>query len=67
MMGWISSADAVQSLQLSFDDQESAIRFATKNDYDWSVVGSGKKTSQIRSYADNFTFSPTTLKQVRTK
>ena len=37
LMGWSSSADTVQGLRMKFDSKEDAIRFATRQGYQYAV------------------------------
>jgi NADH dehydrogenase (ubiquinone) Fe-S protein 4 len=67
LMGWISSADANQALQLNFDSKEAAIRFAEKNGWKWVVFEPHLPFLKRKSYGENFRYEPTRLRLIRTK
>ena len=53
-MGWTSSGDMMQEVQLKFNSKEEAIAFAEKNDISYEVIQTHEKKAVIRPYADNF-------------
>lgn len=67
LIGYASSGDYMQATQLKFDTKEAAIRFATKNGYDYYVQEPHKRDFRVKSYAVNFLHSPGKLKHIRTK
>ena len=54
VMGWTSSCNTMQEVQLTFNNKEEAIAFAEKNDISYEVIGAHEKKQVIRPYADNF-------------
>lgn len=67
LMGWTSSRDPVQAIVLRFDDRESAIRFAERQGWDYSVREPNKALPKKKSYAENFLYSASKLKLIRPK
>jgi NADH dehydrogenase (ubiquinone) Fe-S protein 4 len=60
LMGWQSTADAMQGTRLDFNTKQDAINFANKQGYEYFV-------QEPKAYASQFTHVPGKLKQVRTK
>jgi len=70
LMGWISSADPLQAidLHLRFESKEAAVAFAEKNGWDYSVKPTNIPSPTInRKYADNFKYEPGKLRLVKCK
>ncbi|KAF9305658.1 hypothetical protein BGZ74_009405 [Mortierella antarctica] len=67
LMGWASSADYMQALQMKFNTKEDAIAFADKQGWDFTVQEPNKKIIKKKIYADNFKYSPKKLRFVKTK
>jgi NADH dehydrogenase (ubiquinone) Fe-S protein 4 len=67
LMGWQSSADAMQGTHLSFQSKEDAIRFANKQGYEYFVQEPNERKFVPKAYATQFEHSAKKLKQVRTK
>ncbi|KAL2885653.1 NADH-ubiquinone oxidoreductase 21 kDa subunit [Ceratocystis lukuohia] len=67
LMGWQSSADAMQGTRINFETKEAAIRFAEKQGYEYFVQEPQRRRIVPKSYADNFLYSAKELKHVRTK
>jgi len=67
LMGWQSSADAMQGTHIFFKTKEDAIHFAEKQGYDWFVQEPNEREFRVKSYAANFLHSPKKLKIIRTK
>ena len=67
LMGWQSSADAMQGTHVNFKTKEEAIRFADKQGYEYFVQEPNTRKIAPKAYANNFlhTFKP--LKHIRTK
>ncbi|KAJ3393058.1 hypothetical protein HDU92_008002 [Lobulomyces angularis] len=67
LMGWTSSSDANQALQLKFRTKEEAMLFAERNGYTYWVdepkVGHFRK----KVYADNYLYVPGKLRLQHTK
>lgn len=54
IMGWSSSGDAVQATNLRFPNLQSAIRFAERQGYAYSVEPDLTTSFAVKSYADNY-------------
>ncbi|KAI1317478.1 hypothetical protein EDD11_008415 [Mortierella claussenii] len=67
LIGWASSADYMQALQMKFNTKEDAIAFADKQGWEFTVQEPSKKVFKKKIYADNFKYSPTKLRFVKTK
>ncbi|KAJ4294741.1 ndufs4 NADH dehydrogenase Fe-S protein subunit [Collariella sp. IMI 366227] len=67
LMGWQSSADAMQGTHLSFGTKEAAIAFAEKQGYEYFVQEPNVRAFAPKAYANNFLYSPGKLKHIRTK
>ncbi|KAK4218659.1 ETC complex I subunit conserved region-domain-containing protein [Rhypophila decipiens] len=67
LMGWQSSADAMQGTALNFKSKEDAIAFAEKQGYEYFVQEPNERAFTPKAYANNFLYSPTKLKHIRTK
>ncbi|EDN03108.1 NADH-ubiquinone oxidoreductase [Histoplasma capsulatum] len=67
LMGWQSSADAMQATHLDFKSKEDAISFAEKQGYEYFVQEPNKRAFRPKAYANNFLHEPKKLKIVRTK
>ena len=55
LMGWESSTDTYDELNLEFESIELAISYAKKNKIDFEVIESKERKVLKKSYADNFT------------
>ena len=53
-MGWESSTDTLEEVNLKFSSKEKAIDYAKKNNISFKVIEPKKKEFVIKSYADNF-------------
>jgi len=67
MMGWTSTADPVQAIQIKFRSKEDAIHFAGEQGWRYTVQEPNKGVFRVKVYAENFQYSPGKLKLVRTK
>ncbi|EER24172.1 NADH-ubiquinone oxidoreductase 21 kDa subunit, mitochondrial precursor, putative [Coccidioides posadasii C735 delta SOWgp] len=67
LMGWQSSADAMQGTHINFKSKEDAIRFAEKQGYEYYVQEPNERAFHPKAYANNFLHVPKKLKQIRTK
>ncbi|KAL5601367.1 hypothetical protein BROUX41_002646 [Berkeleyomyces rouxiae] len=67
LMGWQSSADAMQGTRINFESKEDAIRFAEKQGYEYFVQEPQQRKIVPKAYANNFMYSAGKLKHVRTK
>ncbi|AIL65339.1 hypothetical protein NOVO_04810 [Rickettsiales bacterium Ac37b] len=54
IMGWISGSDMQQEICLCFGNQEEAIRFATNNNIQYTLIEPQLKKVKPKAYADNF-------------
>lgn len=69
VMGWTSSRDPVQGMNLKFESKEDAIKYAQEQGWAYEV----KETTTIepelkpKSYAENFLYSAKKLKIIKTK
>jgi hypothetical protein len=53
-MGWTSSGDMLQQVQLEFDTCEEAIAYAQKSGIAYQVFEPHRTSAKAKSYADNF-------------
>lgn len=67
MMGWTSSRDPMQAVQLKFAGREEAVRFAERNGWTYTIREGNKHAWKAKSYGDNFTYSPGPLRIIKTK
>ncbi|CAG8573332.1 539_t:CDS:2 [Ambispora leptoticha] len=67
LMGWASSADSVQALQIKFATKEDAIYFAEKQGWDYFVQEPKEPVFHVKAYADNYKYSPGKLRLIKTK
>ncbi|KZF23283.1 hypothetical protein L228DRAFT_246033 [Xylona heveae TC161] len=67
LIGWQSSADAMQGTHLNFKSKEDAILFAQKQGYEYFVQEPNVRKFVPKAYANNFVHTPGKLKVVRTK
>ncbi|CAG8451044.1 5275_t:CDS:2 [Paraglomus occultum] len=67
LMGWMSSADPVQAIQMKFATKEDAIFFAEKQGWDYYVQEQPKEKFVKKMYADNYKYSPGKLRIIKTK
>ncbi|WPH04759.1 Hypothetical protein R9X50_00765400 [Acrodontium crateriforme] len=67
LMGWQSSADAMQGTHLNFKSKEDAINFANKQGYEYFVQEPNTRKIIPKAYAEQFVYSAKKLKQIRTK
>ncbi|KAG4302596.1 hypothetical protein PCK1_001180 [Pneumocystis canis] len=56
IMGWASSGDAMQAMYLSFPNRQSAIEFAERHAYVYTVEPDLKTECHVKSYSDNYRF-----------
>ncbi|KAG8993027.1 hypothetical protein FRB90_000811 [Tulasnella sp. 427] len=67
LMGWASSADYVQAMQLKFRTKEDAIHFAEKQGWDYYVQQPTVKRIPPKNYSENYSYSPGKIKIAHTK
>jgi hypothetical protein len=56
LMGWTSSSDMRQQVQLEFDTVDEAVAYATRNGIAYDVFEPHRPAAKAKSYADNFRF-----------
>ena len=56
LMGWTSSHDMRQQVQLEFETSEEAVAYAQKNAIPYQVFEPLRPAAKAKSYADNFRF-----------
>ena len=54
LMGWETSTDTLEEVNLKFSTKEKAIEYAEKNNISYKVIEPKQKEFVIKSYADNF-------------
>ena len=54
LMGWESSDDTLNELNLEFKTKDLAINYAKKNNIDYELIESKSRKIVKKSYADNF-------------
>jgi hypothetical protein len=56
LMGWTSSRDMKQQLQLSFDTKDEAVAYAERNGIPFRLAEPKPRQPVRKSYSDNFRF-----------
>ena len=56
LMGWTSSSDMRQQVQLEFATSEEAVAYAEKHAIPYQVFEPHRPAAKAKSYADNFRF-----------
>jgi hypothetical protein len=54
LMGWTSSSDMLQQVQLEFDTHEEAVAYAEKNAIPYQVFEPHRPAPKAKAYSDNF-------------
>jgi hypothetical protein len=54
LMGWTSSSDMRQQVQVEFDTSEEAVAFAAKHAIPYQVFEPHRPAAKSKSYSDNF-------------
>lgn len=67
LMGWSSSGDYMQATQMKFRSKEDAVKFALNQGWNSLVIEPNQRDFKKKEYANNFLYSPTKLKHIRTK
>ncbi|EEH22562.1 hypothetical protein PABG_04773 [Paracoccidioides brasiliensis Pb03] len=67
LMGWQSSADAMQGTHINFKTKADAIAFAEKQGYEYFVQEPNQRAFYPKAYANNFLHEPKKLKHIKTK
>lgn len=58
LMGWVSSEDTLNQVQLRFECAEDAVAFAEDNGWDYIVLPERTRRVKPRNYSDNFIYRP---------
>jgi hypothetical protein len=58
LMGWCSSEDTLNQVQLKFDSAEKAVEFAKSKGWEYSLSTAHQKRVLPRNYGDNFKYIP---------
>lgn len=58
LMGWSSSADTDNQVQLQFPTQEEAVSYAEEKGWQYDVRQGNQKRIRPRNYGDNFRYFP---------
>lgn len=56
-MGWAGSSDPFAPIRLEFPDCASAVDFAERNGWDYSVFEPPARKTTVKSYADRFKYA----------
>ncbi len=56
LMGWTSSSDMLQQVQLEFDTAEEAVAYATRHAIAYQVFEPHRPAPKAKAFADNFRF-----------
>ncbi|KAI8096945.1 ETC complex I subunit conserved region-domain-containing protein [Halteromyces radiatus] len=67
LIGWASSSDYQQALQIKFTSKEAAIQFAEKQGWNYYVQEPKPVQFVKKAYADNYKYSPGKLRMIKTK
>ena len=54
LMGWVSSRDTLNQVQIAFETKEQAIAFAEKNGIDYDCMIAHERSIPPKNYSDNF-------------
>jgi len=57
LMGWTSSRDTMQQVQLEFPTLDEATAHAEKNGWQYTVEQPNERTIRPKAYADNFAYN----------
>ncbi len=56
LMGWTSSSDMRQQVQLEFETREEAVAYAAKHEIPYDIFEPHRPVPKAKSYADNFKY-----------
>jgi hypothetical protein len=59
LMGWLASTDTHKQVRLVFPTRESAVAFADRHGWDYTVYAPRERTVRPKSYAEQFTLGIT--------
>jgi hypothetical protein len=54
LMGWTSSSDMLQQVQLEFDSADEAVSYAHRHGIEYQVFEPHRPAPKAKSYSDNF-------------
>ena len=54
LMNWMGGSDTIKTIKLKFDTKESAVHFATKNNFEYKIVELNNRIIKPKSYSSNF-------------
>ena len=54
VMGWVSSTNTMDEVQIFFDSEFAATQFAIKNHYQFEIIKHIQSKTVKKSYAENF-------------
>jgi ETC complex I subunit conserved region len=60
LMGWTSSGDTLNQVQIRFSSQEDAVSFAKGKGWNYTVLPEHDRQLKPRNYGDNFKYIPYT-------
>ena len=63
LMGWVASTDTQKQIRLVFPTRESAVVFAERHGWDYTVYEPRERAMRPKSYAEQFTFSTRRLRR----
>lgn len=58
LMGWTSSENTLNQINMKFDTREAAIAFADKKGWQYTVANVRERRVKPRNYGDNFRYVP---------
>ena len=58
LMGWSASEDTLNQVKVKFDTKESAIEYAQRQGWEYTVTVDQKRKVKPRNYMDNFKYIP---------
>ncbi len=67
LMGWVSSSDTRNQIRLRFTSIDDAVRYATENNYDYTVDPVHARQIKPRNYTDKFKYIPPQSSETMTK
>ncbi|KAI9307968.1 ETC complex I subunit conserved region-domain-containing protein [Cunninghamella echinulata] len=67
LIGWASSSDYQQALQIKFNSKDAAIKFAQKQGWSYFVQEPKPVKFVKKAYADNYKYCPGKLRLIKTK
>ncbi|KAK1792405.1 hypothetical protein P4O66_012355 [Electrophorus voltai] len=65
LMGWVSTADPLSNLTLTFSTKEDAIAFAEKNGWSYDITEKRMPKPRVKSYGANFSWDKRTRRSAK--